>query len=271
MECLSNAMKIVGILNVTTDSFSDGSLYVDTQAAIEKGLSLASQGADMVDIGAESSNPDADKISIETEIERITPVIQGLKDEGVALSIDTYKPEVMHHAISLGVDMINDVTGLKNPASIKVVKEAHVPVVIMFSRNQGPHAERRSQGHTTIEHELEAFFNERLKTLHDGGIPDNNVIIDPGMGYFLGGNPEPSLTVLRHLESLKRFGRKIYISTSRKSFIGAVLGRPVMERRFGTLATEIWAYLHGTDYIRTHEPAALRDAIRMLHAIQQIE
>ena len=271
MSSMSDGVTIVGILNITTDSFSDGNRYLDTQAAIEKGFTLASQGADLVDIGAESSNPDAEKISIETEVARITPVIRALKKGGVALSVDTYKPDVMQRVCSLGVDMINDVTGLRNEASVRIIKEAGVPVVIMFSRSQGPHAERTVHGHDTIIRELTVFFSERLNALHNAGIPDNDVLIDPGMGYFLGGNPEPSLMVLRHMEVLKEFGRKIYISPSRKSFIGTVLKQPVTGRRYGTLATEIWAYLHGAHYIRTHEPSALRDAIRMLQAIEQVK
>ncbi len=265
------ALKIVGILNITADSFSDGGRYLDAQAAIEKGLNLTTQGADLVDIGAESSNPDGEKISTEEEIKRLTPVIQALKKEGVSISVDTCKAEVMQHAISLGVDMINSVTGLRDQAAIELVRKAGVPVVIMFARNQEFRAERTLRNHTSVIDEMEAFFTERLKTLHDAGIADDNVIIDPGMGFFLGGNPEPSLMVLRHLENLKKFGRKIYISTSRKSFIGKVLNRPIVARKYGTLATEIWAYLHGVDYIRTHEPVFLRDAVRMIQAIEQIE
>lgn len=265
-------LTIIGILNVTPDSFSDGGCYLDTKAAIEKGLSLVAQGADMLDIGAESSNPDGEKISAQTEIERLTPVIKALKKEGVLISVDTYKPEVMRHVISLGVDMINDITSLRNPDAIEVVREAAIPVVIMFARNQDPHAERTSREHTTVMREISDFFSERLKTLHKAGISDGKVIIDPGMGLFLGGNPEPSLMVLRHIEELQGFGREIYLSTSRKSFIGRILDRPnVRERSIGTLATEIWGYLHGVSYIRTHEPELLREAIRMIQAIEQVK
>jgi dihydropteroate synthase len=264
-------LKIVGILNITSDSFSDGKRYLNPQSAIEKGLSLAAQGADLVDIGAESTSIYGEKITAEQELERLTPVIEALKKEGVRISVDTYKPKVMQYVIALGVDMINDVSGLKDETAIRVVQQAGVPVVIMFNRNPDIHAQTRLQDYTTIMSEEVAFFTERLKTLHDAGIADDKVIIDPGMGFFIGGNPEPSLMVLHHLERLKRLGRKIYLSTSRKSFIGAVLNRPIESREYGTLATEIWAYLHGVDYIRTHDPAALSDAIRMIQAIEQIE
>jgi len=118
--------------------------------------------------------------------------------------------------------------------------------------------------------EVVAFFTERLKTLHEAGIADGRVIIDPGMGLFIGGT-DSSLVILRHLETLKQFGREIYLSVSRKSFIGTVLDRPIEARGYGTLAVEIWAYLRGVNYIRTHEPGPLRDAIRMIQAIERIE
>jgi dihydropteroate synthase len=264
-------LKIAGILNITTDSFFDGKQYLDTQAAIEKGLSLIAEGADMVDIGAESSNPDGQKISAHEEIERLTPVIEALKKERVRISVDTYKPEVMASAISLGVNMINDITGLKDEAAIEVVRKADIPVVIMFARNEGPHADRTVRDHTTVMAEMDQFFTERLKTLHEAGIANDKVIIDPGMGLFLGGTPEPSLMVLRHIEELQKFGCELYLSTSRKSFIGAILDRPLNQRGIGTLATEIWGWLHGVSYIRTHEPEPLRDAVRMIQAIEQIK
>lgn len=268
---MKNSLTIVGILNVTPDSFSDGGRYLDTGAAVEKGLGLIAQGADIVDIGAESSNADGAKISAEEEIRRITPVIKALKKEGVRISVDTYKPQVMQHAILLGADMVNDITGLRDKAAAEVVRQGGIPVVIMFARNSDPHAERTERDHSTVLGEIEAFFTRRLQSLHEAGIADDKVIIDPGMGLFLGGNPEPSLAVLRHIETLKRFDRAIYLSTSRKSFIGRVLDRPISQRGVGTLATEIWGYLHGVSYIRTHEPQPLRDAIKMIQAIEKAE
>lgn len=269
MDDSAAKLTIAGILNVTTDSFSDGNRYFDVEVAIEKGRSLIAEGADLVDIGAESSNPDGEKITAEEEIARLTPVIEGLKGEGIRISVDTYKPEVMAHVVGLGVDMINDITGLRDEASVDVVLRSGLPVVIMFARNEGPHADRTTRDHNTVMRELDGFFTERLRALHDAGIPDRNVIIDPGMGLFLGGTPEPSLVVLRRIAELKKFGREIYLSSSRKSFIGRVLDRQIDQRGVGTLATEVWAYLHGVSYIRTHEPRPLRDAVRMIQAIQQ--
>ncbi|HAZ31592.1 MAG TPA: dihydropteroate synthase [Dehalococcoidia bacterium] len=263
-------MKVVGILNITADSFSDGGRYLASPLAIEKGLSLAAEGADLIDIGAESTSIYGEKITAAQEIERLTPVIEGLRKEGIRISADTYKPEVMQHVIALGVEMINDVSGLKDEAAIRMVQGAGLPVVIMFNRNPDVRAQATLLDHTTVMSEMAAFFTERLKTLQDAGIADDRVIIDPGMGLFIGGT-ESSLMVLRHLEMLKQYGREIYLCPSRKSFIGEVLDRPVEARGYGTLAVEIWAYLHGVDYIRTHEPGPLRDAIRMIQAIERME
>lgn len=263
--------KIVGILNITQDSFSDGGLYLKPPAALERARTLVAQGADLIDIGAESSRPEAQKVTAQEEIDRLTPIIKSLKQEKIALSVDTYKPEVMREVLEMGVDMINDITALKDPASVEIASQYHVPVVIMYNRASGPHADRSPRDHRGLIGEITRFLEERIKTLTRSGLRLENIIIDPGMGFFLGGNPEPSLTVLKHLKELKSLGARVYLSTSRKSFIGTVLNRKTSKRAAGTLATELWAYLQGVDFIRTHEVEPLRDAITMLQAIQDIE
>lgn len=263
--------RIIGILNVTLDSFSDGGLYLEPAAAVERARTLMAQGADLIDIGAESSRPEAQKISAQEEISRLTPIIRSLKQEKIPLSVDTYKPQVMRQVLEMGVDMINDITALKDPASVEIVKQYSVPIVIMYSRGPGPHADRTVREHRRLMNEIIRFFADRIDALTGSGIKLENIIIDPGMGFFLGGNPEPSLVVLKHLKEIKKLGVRLYLSTSRKSFIGTILHRQVSERAVGTLATEIWAYLQGVDFIRTHEVEPLRDAIRMLQAIQTID
>jgi dihydropteroate synthase len=263
--------KIVGILNVTQDSFSDGGLYLEPVAALARARTLISQGADLIDIGAESSRPEAQKVTAQEELNRLTPLIKSLKQEKIALSVDTYKPEVIQQVLEMGVDMINDITALKDPASVEIVKQYNVPVVIMYSRGPGPQADKTARDHRGLMNKILRFFEERVKTLTRSGLRLENIIIDPGMGFFLGGNPEPSLTVLKHLKELKRLGARVYLSTSRKSFIGTVLNREISKRAAGTLATEIWAYLQGVDFIRTHEVEPLRDAITMLQAVQDVE
>jgi len=271
MSTEPNSLRIAGILNVTPDSFSDGNQFLDPEIAIKQGKRLITDGADLVDIGAESSNPDGVKITAQEEIDRLTPVITALKKDGIQISVDTYKPEVMEQVISLGADMINDITGLKDPNSIEVISKHDIPIVIMYARNEGPHAERTVREYSSVMAELDMFFAERLDTLSRAGIPRERILLDPGMGLFLGGTPEPSLMVLRHIEELKKYGCELYLSASRKSFIGAVLDRPLKERAIGTLAVEIWAWQHGVSYVRTHEPRLLRDAVRMMQAIEQIK
>ena len=262
--------KIVGILNITSDSFSDGGLYLEPQAAIVRAKQLISQGADFIDLGAESSRPGAQKVPDQEQIERLTPVIQALVGEKISLSVDTYRPEVIQKVLELGVEMINDITALKDPAAVEIVKRYNIPAVIMYSRSPGPHADRMFRDHRGLLEEITAFFAERIAALTREGIHRENIILDPGMGFFLGGNPEPSLTVLKHLKELRRLGCRLYLCTSRKSFIGSLIQRPVPQRDAGTLATEIWAGLQGVDFLRTHEVEPLRDALTILQAIEKI-
>lgn len=261
--------RIVGILNITSDSFSDGGRFLESEQAILHGHRLLAEGADLLDLGAESSNPDGERVTEQTEIERLTPVINALKASGARIAIDTFKPEVMAHCLALGADMINDITALGNPAAVEVLQTYRVPVVLMFARNSGPRATKQLGDPGTVLVEVRDFFAGRVEELLRRGLHESQFILDPGMGYFLGSNPEPSLMVLRHLEQLQ-LGLPLYISVSRKSFIGHVLGgRGPSERAHGTLAAEIWALLAGVDYIRTHQVAPLHDAMRVLNAIRQ--
>ncbi|MDH4128788.1 MAG: dihydropteroate synthase [Spirochaetota bacterium] len=261
---------IIGILNITKDSFSDGGLYLDHNEAIRKGLELVNDGASIIDVGAESSHPDSKVITPQLEIERLSKVIKSLKKEKITISVDTYKPEVMKHTLGLGANMINDITAMSNLDSINIIKEFDVPVVIMYSKNLTTHSEKAIWKSKDPMKEIINFFEIRINKLVDKGIKDENIILDPGMGFFIGSNPEPSLIVLRDLRQLKKLGKKILISTSRKSFIGTVLNRNVSERASGTLATEIWSAQQGVDYIRTHDVKALYDALKMLEAIQNV-
>jgi len=260
--------KIAGILNITKDSFSDGGEYIDADIAIEKALQLINDGADIIDIGAESTHPDSERISSEVEIERIEPVVKALKSKGVKISIDTYKPEVMEKALELNVDLINDVTALSDPLSVEVLSGADVDIIMMFSKNFSPQADKREWISDDYMGEITHFFDDKLENLVQKGFDENRFILDPGMGFFLGSNAEPSLSVLKRVKRLKTLGKRIMISTSRKSFIGTVLNRPVSDRDYGTLTTEIYASLQGVDFIRTHNAKALSDAIKMIQAIE---
>jgi len=265
--------QIVGILNITPDSFSDGGQYAQTEKAVARAAQLVADGAVIVDIGAESTHPDSSKISAQAEIGLLEPVVKGIKEQhpSIGISVDTYKPEVMRAVLAWGADMINDVTALKQAASRRALANSQVPVVLMYSRSQGAHAGKEQGGYEQIVQEILSFFRARIAECEADGISKDRIIVDPGMGFFLGANPEPSLKVLKQLERLRELGCPLYVCTSRKSFIGTLTGQSVGERGAGTLATEIWAVLHGANYIRTHDVRALQDALTMLNAIQLID
>jgi dihydropteroate synthase len=263
--------QIVGIVNLTEDSFSDGGEFLDTSRAVAHGEKLLADGADWLDLGAESSNPFGKKVPAEVEIERLRPLIRHFKARGTRISVDTYKSGVIRAALDLGADMINDITALRDPASVDaLLQHPRVPVVLMHSRSAGPRAETKERPYRALHLEIIDFFRSRLGELESAGFSRQRAIVDPGMGFFLGGNPEPSLWMLRHLETLKALERPILISTSRKSFIGALLDRNVSQRAVGTLASELWAIQRGTDYVRTHDVSQLSQAYRVWRAIAEI-
>jgi dihydropteroate synthase len=258
-------IRIVGILNITRDSFSDGGRYLDLDAAIAHARQMLADGADILDVGAESSHPDAEDVPAATEMARLTPI--------ACISVDTYKPEVMRHVLDLGVDFINDITALRDPEAVAAVRAAEARLILMHSTAAGARAERRAVDPHTIVAQIVDFFERRLRELEQAGIARQRVIVDPGMGLFLGSARQASLAVLRGLPRLSALGQPVLVSTSRKSFIGAVLApgrspRPAGERAAGTLATELWAARHGAQYIRTHDVRALRDALTLWQAIE---
>jgi dihydropteroate synthase len=265
--------QIIGIVNVTRDSFSDGGRFLEPGVAIAHARRLVADGADIVDIGAESTHPDAEDIPSDVEIARLTPVIEALKADGVRVSVDTYKPAVIRNVLPLGVELINDVTALGDPQSVAAVRDGSAKLILMHSRASAARAERGDADPATIVADIIQFFERRIAELSAAGIARERLILDPGMGFFLGRNPEASLAVLRGLERVRVLGLPIAVSTSRKSFIGAVLGqpdapRPVDQRAAGTLATEIYTAQHGAAYIRTHDVRALRDALTMLAGLE---
>ena len=266
--------KILGIVNLTRDSFSDGGEYLDPQVALSHARRLIADGADIIDLGAESTHPDSEDVSADEEIARLTPLIEQLKVAGVSISVDTYKPAVIRYVLGLGVDYINDITALRDPESVIAARDSDAGLIIMHSRSSAARAERAEADPATIVDKILTFFERRITELTAAGIDRERLILDPGMGFFLGSNPEASLTVLRDQQRLQALGLPILISTSRKSFIGAVLDgstkpRPALQRAAGTLATELWSALHGAAYIRTHDPAALWDALNLWKAISR--
>jgi dihydropteroate synthase len=263
--------EIVGIVNLTEDSFSDGGRFLDENAAIAHGERLLAQGAGWLDLGAESSNPEGRAVPADVELERLRPVLAHFVRQGARVAVDTHKPEVMRAVLDLGAAMINDITAAADPETARALAGSTVPVVIMFARNRGVRAERAVQPHQALIEEIIAFFEQRMDLLAGRGIPRERLILDPGMGFFLGSNPEPSLFVLKHFHALAVLGQPLYVCTSRKSFIGTLLGRAPGERLSGTLATELWALAHGASYVRTHDVGALSEAWRLWRAIDEVD
>lgn len=259
---------ILGIVNVTRDSFSDGGRWLEPGAAVERGLRLRDAGADVIDVGAESTHPDAEAVPVAEELRRLEPVVRPLLAAGVTVSVDTAKAEVMAAALAWGADWINDVGGMRDPRCIEAAAAGRGPVVVMFSRSPTPRAVRAEAEARGLLPEIEDFFTDRLAALQRGGVVADRVVLDPGMGFFLGAGPEPSLTVLRGLQRLQRLGRPLLVSVSRKSFLGTLTGRAVAARGAATLAAELWAAAHGVRWIRTHDVAALRDGLLVQAALQ---
>ncbi len=266
-------MQILGILNVTRDSFSDGGLFLAADLAIAHAEQMLAGGADVIDVGAEATHPDAEDVPADLEVARLRPVVCGLRAKGVRVSVDTHKPAVMRAMLELGVELINDVTGLRDPAAVAVLRDRPTSIILMHSTSSGARAERLDIPPDAIVAHILDFFRRRLDELEHAGIARERVILDPGMGFFLGRDPAVSLEVLRNLPRLAEMGRPLCLSVSRKSFIGGALEtidnpRPVDRRWAGTLATELWAARHGVEYIRTHDVRALRDAWRLWQTLE---
>jgi dihydropteroate synthase type 2 len=266
-------VQILGILNVTRDSFSDGGRFLDPAAAVAHAQQMVADGADIIDVGAQSTNPDAEDVSAEEELARLLPVIERLKAAGVRVSVDTFRPEVMRSVLGAGAEFINDVTALRDLEAIAAVRDSAAGIILMHSMAAEARAERADVSPVGMIERVLAFFERRIGELEAAGIARRRLIIDPGMGLFLSRDPRASLVVLRELPRLKQFGLPILISTSRKGFIGDLLSRGgerprAAERGAGTLATELWAVLHGATYVRTHAPRALREVLCVWRAIE---
>lgn len=254
----------MGILNVTPDSFSDGGLFVNADKAIEHAKQMVKEGAEIIDVGGESSRPGSEPVSEEEELRRVKPVIQKLVNEiNVPISIDTYKPKVAEKCLSLGVQLVNDITGLRNKEMIKVVAQYKVPVIIMHMKGN-PRNMQVNPTYEDVIKEIKEFLSERISEARKAGI--NNVIIDPGIGF--GKNTEHNLQILKRLSELKDLGCPILVGPSRKSFIENITGLPVNERLEGTLAAISIAIMNGANIIRVHDIKECKRAVQVVDAIR---
>lgn len=262
------ATAILGILNVTSDSYSDGGRFLAPEAALAHGLALAADGAAMVDVGAQSSHPDAADVPVALQVERIGGVVEALVARGVRVSVDTHQVEVARAALERGACTINDITAARDPRMLELLAKSDCRVLLMHSTASAARAERTTIDSADWIERLLAFFRERIAACERAGIAQSRLVLDPGMGFFLSSAPEASFEVLRRVEELRVLGLPLCLGVSRKSFLGAALGRSVQERAAATLAAELWCAEQGVEWIRTHDVRALSDALRTRSAIR---
>jgi len=260
----------MGILNVTPDSFSDGGLYASVESAVEHAERMVSEGADIIDVGGESTRPGAESVPAEDEIRRILPVIEKLtKITKIPISIDTYKSSVARRALEAGACIINDISALRgDPDMAYVAAEAGVSVALMHMKGT-PKDMQVNPHYDDPINEITSFFRERIQAAVDAGISPDQIIIDPGIGF--GKTAEHNLEIIRRLREFKSLGKPILIGTSRKSFIGKVLDLPVDDRLEGTAATVAVSICNGADIVRVHDVKEMLRVARMTDAIMREE
>lgn len=262
------APRIFGIVNATADSFSDGGKFLAPEAAIAHALKLAADGADVIDLGAAASNPDAEHVPPEVEIARLTPIVAALKDK-VALSIDTFAPETQLWALKQNVPWLNDILGFPDSSIHPALARSSARLIVMHNVAPRGRAERVATDPATIFDRLFALFDTRIAALTSAGVARERIVLDPGMGFFLGTDPEVSLSVLRRLGELKaRYNLPVLISLSRKSFVRRLAGVEVAASGPATLAAELFAAREGADFLRTHDTAALKQALSVWTALE---
>ena len=263
---LGERTLVMGVLNVTPDSFSDGGLFLEPAKAIEHGLLMAEQGADIIDVGGESSRPGADAVGLDEELRRVIPVIAGLASRlEIPLSVDTYKAQVAEQAIEAGAQMINDISGLNfDPQMPAVAARFDTPLIIMHIKGN-PRTMQQAPLYDDVMGEIIAFLREGIERAERAGVDPHQVIVDPGIGF--GKRVQDNLLILNHLDQLAVLERPILIGTSRKSFIGAVLSQEVDQRVIGTLATVAVSVLKGAHIVRVHDVPAIRQTAAMVDAI----
>ncbi|MBI3811791.1 MAG: dihydropteroate synthase [Nitrospirae bacterium] len=258
----------MGVLNVTPDSFSDGGRFLETDDAIRQAETLAEEGADLIDVGGESSRPGAVAVPIEEEIRRVVPVIEQLARRlRIPISIDTTKADVARRAVAAGARIINDISALRmDPDMAPLAAREGVPVVLMHMQG----TPRDMQAHPVYDdvvREISAFFETRIRFAEQSGISRERIVLDPGIGF--GKTIDHNLEILARMDEFRSLGRPILIGPSRKSFIGRVLGLPVEERLEGTAAAVAVGILHGASIIRVHDVRAMGRVSRMAKAIER--
>ena len=267
MLTLNSRPHVMGILNVTPDSFYDGGRYASLDAAVRHGIQLAAQGADSLDIGGESTRPGVTPVPLKEELARVIPVIRALKRElDIALSIDTYKPEVMQEAIAAGVSMVNDVRALQEKGALEVVAQSQVSVCLMHV--QGALATMQLAPHyTDVVQEVSVFLRERMRVAIEHGIVGERIVLDPGFGF--GKRLQDNWSLFGHLPTLSALGAPLLVGVSRKSMLRGVVGDAMQGA--ASIAAAVLAVERGARIVRVHDVAETVAALKLLRAIQGVE
>ncbi len=257
--------KLMGVVNVTPDSFSDGGLYLDAEAAVAHGVELVRDGADILDVGGESTRPGAEEVSVAEERGRTEPVVAALAAAGHTVSVDTSKLEVVRAALDAGAAIVNDVTALRgDPEIAALCAERGVGLVLMHMQGN-PRTMQADPTYDDVVADVKAFLAERLQVALDAGVDEERVWLDPGIGF--GKTLDHNLELLRRLGELRELGRPLVVGTSRKSFIGEIDGSEVGDRLGGTIASSVLAAAEGADVLRVHDIREAAQALKVADAI----
>lgn len=259
---------VMGILNVTPDSFSDGGRFLDCKVAVKQAEKMVGDGADIIDVGGESTRPGSKPVAVEEELTRVVPVIKALSGIDTAISIDTYKPEVAFKAVEAGACMLNDINALRTKGMAEFAAGHGIPVVLMHMQGT-PRVMQKNPSYGDVVKDINRFFEERIAFALQKGVSRENIIIDPGIGF--GKTLEHNLEIIRRLADFRRHGCPILVGPSRKSFIGQVLDLPTGERLEGTLAAVTACIAGGADMVRVHDVKEAVRASRLADAIYRTQ
>jgi dihydropteroate synthase len=262
---LSRAI-VMGILNVTPDSFSDGGRFDRVELAVEHAFRMQQEGADIIDIGGESTRPGADAVSVDEELDRVIPVIRAIRQQSaIPISIDTSKPEVMRAAVAEGADMVNDVNALQAMGATETCGELSVPVCLMHMQGQ-PRTMQQDPRYADVVQDVADFLRQRYLVCVEAGIAPDQIVIDPGFGF--GKTLQHNLSLLNGLDAICGLELPVLIGISRKSMLGAIIDRPVDDRLYAGIAAAVIAYMKGARLFRVHDVAPTRDALAVCDALQ---
>ena len=257
---------VMGILNVTPDSFSDGGKFTALDSAMNQVRQMVSEGAAIIDIGGESTRPGAEPVSLAAELDRVIPVIEAIRSESdIPISIDTSKPEVMQAAVNAGASLINDVYSLRAEGALATVASLNVPVCLMHMQGE-PRTMQQSPQYENLIDDVKSFFEKRIDACLEAGIEREKILLDPGFGF--GKTPEHNLGLIKHLGAFSDLGLPILLGVSRKSTIGYIINKEVDQRLYGSIALTTIAVCNGASIIRAHDVAATVDAIKICQAVQ---